>query len=105
MAVGCARWKWIGADTNPSPEGVPSGPRGVATPAFAAGPRQPLAYARGSDSRIPYARILSIGLHLGTSSTSKSRTRYFFCSCGPGEEIDDDRFFILAEASIADNLR
>src|SRR5450759_1082932 len=76
----CATWKWIGADANPSPERK----RGVATPAFAAGPRQPLAYARGSDSRIPYARILSIGLHFGTSSTSKSRTRYFFCSCGPG---------------------
>src|ERR1035438_5265866 len=35
---------------HPSPERK----RGVAGPAFAAGPRQPLAYAQGSDWRIPY---------------------------------------------------
>src|ERR1035441_1828046 len=75
LPQGCATWKWIGADVNPSPERK----RGVATPALAAGPRQPLAYARGSDSRLSYARILSIGLHLGKSSTFKSH----LTSAGP----------------------
>ena len=30
---------------------------------------------------------------------------YFFCSCGAGEGTADERFFALAEASMADNLR
>ena len=70
MGHGCATQEWIVVNPNPSPERK----RGVATPAFAAGPRQPFAYARGSDSSIPYVRIPSIGRHLGKSLTAMSHT-------------------------------